>query len=61
MKKISTYNTFPSKGHSYWQFIIIPTISLFSNKDEDENNVIIKKYFFIHFEWMFWSLTFKIK
>jgi len=49
--KVATFNTLPSKKDHFWQFVIIPTISVL--------NSITKKdaYVALNFEWMFWSAT----
>jgi hypothetical protein len=49
--KVATFNTLPSEKDHFWQFVILPTISVL--------NSITKKdaYVALNFEWLFWSLT----
>jgi hypothetical protein len=49
--KLATFNTLPSKRDHFWQFVILPTISVL-------NSVVRKdSYIAFNFEWLFWSLT----
>jgi hypothetical protein len=49
--KVVTFNTLPSKKDHFWQFVILPTVSVL--------NSITKKdaYIALNLEWLFWSLT----
>jgi hypothetical protein len=49
--KCTTFNTFPSKKDSFWQVVLIPTISVLNSISRDD------KYIALNFEWLFWSLT----
>lgn len=49
--KLATFNTFPSKKDSYWQVVLIPTVSVLNSISRDD------KYIAVNFEWLFWSFT----
>ncbi len=47
----TTFNTLPSKKDSFWQVVIIPTISVLNSLDRSDSYVAINT------EWLFWSFT----
>jgi hypothetical protein len=47
----TTFNTLPSKKDSFWQVVIIPTISVLNSIDRSD------PYVAINTEWLFWSFT----
>jgi hypothetical protein len=49
--KIATFNTLPNKKDHFWQFVILPTISVLNNITKEDSYVAFS------FEWMFWSTT----
>jgi hypothetical protein len=52
--KIATFNTLPSNKDSFWQVVLLPTISVLKSVDRYDN------YTAISCEWLFWSCTFLI-
>jgi hypothetical protein len=63
--ELSTDNTFPSKENYFWQFTLIPTISILRVKKDPEDiklyGSIVEAYVVFNFEWLFWSVTILIK
>lgn len=51
MKK-QIYNTLPNKNSEYWQFSLLPEISILKHT----NN----KYFLFIVTWLFWNIDFTI-
>jgi hypothetical protein len=47
----TTFNTLPNKKDSFWQVVIIPTISVLNSLDRSDSYVAINT------EWLFWSFT----
>jgi hypothetical protein len=47
----TTFNTLPNKKDSFWQVVIIPTISVLNSIDRSD------PYVAINTEWLFWSFT----
>lgn len=45
------FNTLPSRKDSFWQIVLIPTISVLNNIERKD------KYVAINVEWLFWSFT----
>jgi len=46
-----TYNTLPRKTESWWQFVVLPTISIMNSLNDND------EYIAINVEWLFWSFT----
>lgn len=49
--KLFTLNTLPSNKSNYWQFVFLPTLSLYKAHGS---------HYAINAEWLFWSVTFLI-
>jgi hypothetical protein len=45
------FNTLPSKKDTFWQMVLLPTISVLNSVDPYD------EYVAINFEFLFWSLT----
>lgn len=45
------FNTLPGKKDSFFQIVLIPTVSVLNSISTDD------RYIAINFEWLFWSLT----
>lgn len=45
------YNTLPYGKDPFWQFVVIPTISILHNVEKSD------KYTVVNVEWLFWSFT----
>lgn len=45
------FNTLPSKKDSFFQIVLIPTVSILNSISTED------KYVAINFEWLFWSFT----
>lgn len=52
--RVKTFNTLPSKKDSFWQVVILPTVSILKSVDPHD------PYVAVNCEWLFWSLTFLI-
>jgi hypothetical protein len=52
--KVTGFNTFPNKKDSFWQVVLIPTVSILNSIDRYD------KYVAINLEWCFWSVCFII-
>jgi hypothetical protein len=65
--EFSADNTLPIKGNYFWQFVIIPTISILRVDDhtldmeDDLPKLWFPPYTVFNFEWMFWSVTILIR
>jgi hypothetical protein len=64
--ELSTVNTLPSKEWYFWQFTLIPTISILRMKHDIGNKGEVDEYevdayVIFNFEWLFWSVTILIK
>jgi hypothetical protein len=46
--KLLTLNTLPSNKSNYWQFVFLPTISMYRSYGS---------HYAINAEWLFWSVT----
>jgi hypothetical protein len=46
--KLLTLNTLPSNKTNYWQFVLLPTISVYRS---------YYSHYAINVEWLFWSVT----
>lgn len=53
--KVKTFNTLPSDKDTFWQVVLLPTISILKSVDRYD------QYTAINCEWLFWSVTFLIK
>lgn len=40
------------KDNAFWQFVVIPTVAILRNTDEN--------YYVVSFEWLFWSAAIMI-
>ena len=49
--KLLSLSTTPSRRNDYWQFILIPTVSVYKRIDDEEGHTAI------NFEWLFWAAT----
>ena len=45
------FNTLPSKKDTFWQMVLLPTVSVLNSVDPHD------EYVAINFEFLFWSLT----
>ena len=48
------FTTYPSKRDSFWQVVILPTVSILRSVDDND------PYVAITIEWLFWSTSFLI-
>jgi hypothetical protein len=48
---IKTFSTVPCKEESYWQIILLPTITILRSPDAAD------KYTVVNLEWLFWSVS----
>lgn len=46
------FSTAFNKNDAFWQFVLIPTVAILRNTDEN--------YYCVSFEWLFWSATIMI-
>lgn len=53
--KIARMSTFPSRKNEYWQFVFLPTFSVFGNTYDVKD-----KHASVNFEWLFWMVSFVI-
>ena len=51
---VKLFSTAPHPKDVFWQFVIVPTISVLRNNDTE------RSYTVCSVEWLFWSLTFVI-
>ena len=49
--KVATFNTLPSGKDPFWQFVVLPSISVLGGVSKADD------YTAITFEWLFWSLS----
>ena len=49
--ELKLFNTSPHAKDYFWQFVLLPTITMLRNNDPD------KPYTVCSVEWLFWSLT----
>jgi hypothetical protein len=52
--RTQTFNTLPHEKDSFWQVVVIPTISILKSIERDD------PYTAISCEWLFWSCSFLI-
>lgn len=45
------YNTLPNNKDTWWQIVLLPTISVMNNIERHD------PYVAINLEWLFWSVT----
>jgi hypothetical protein len=48
---VKLFSTTPSKGESFWQIILLPTITMLRSPDP------LDRYTVVSFEWLFWSVS----
>jgi hypothetical protein len=48
---IKPFNTLPSKKDSWWQIVLLPTISILNSINKKD------PYIAVNMEWLFWSVT----
>ena len=48
--ELLTNSTTPNRDDYFWQFILIPTVTMFTSFGKE-------KHYAISFEWLFWSTT----
>jgi hypothetical protein len=46
-----TYNTLPTKKDSWWQIVLLPTVSILNSINKND------PYVAVNVEWLFWSYT----
>ena len=51
---LKLFSTAPSSKDTFWQIVIVPTISVLRSNDTE------RSYTVCSVEWLFWSLTFVI-
>jgi hypothetical protein len=51
MMNVKTFSTVPCKEESYWQIILLPTITILRSPDAAD------KYTVVNLEWLFWSVS----
>lgn len=49
--RLKIFNTLPTKKDSFFQIVLIPTVSVLNSMSRDD------RYIAINFEWLFWSFT----
>jgi hypothetical protein len=52
--RTQTFNTLPSQKDTFWQVVVLPTISILKSVDGYD------PYTAVSCEWLFWSCTFLI-
>jgi hypothetical protein len=48
---IKPFNTLPSKKDSWWQIVLLPTVSILNSINKKD------PYVAVNMEWLFWSMT----
>jgi hypothetical protein len=51
MMSIKTFSTVPCKEETFWQIILLPTITILRSPD------INNRYTVVNLEWLFWSMS----
>lgn len=51
MISIKTFSTVPSEKETFWQLVLLPTVTILRSPDEAD------QYTVIGFEWLFWSVS----
>lgn len=50
---ILRFSTLPNPKDKFWQVVLLPTVSVYSNTSQE-------KHYSINLEWLFWTMTFLI-
>jgi len=48
---IKPFNTLPNKKDSWWQIVLLPTVSILNSINKKD------PYVAVNMEWLFWSFT----